>query len=84
MTYIATITSKRQLTIPVDLFKKIGFSKGDKVIIEEKAGNLYIKSATDLVNKLAGSVSITKSQRKIDVDQAIKIAKKTHFGLKVI
>jgi len=79
MTYLATITSKRQLTIPSYLFKKVGFSIGDKVLVEEKAGSLQIKSALNLVKRLAGSVSISESQKKVDVDQAISESKENYF-----
>ncbi|OGM63914.1 hypothetical protein A2893_00165 [Candidatus Woesebacteria bacterium RIFCSPLOWO2_01_FULL_39_25] len=82
MSYIATITSKRQLTIPSELFKNTKLAEGDKVLIEEKNGELRIKKAVDLVEELAGSVEIPKHLRGIDIDKAIRIAKKNYFGKK--
>ncbi len=82
MTYLATITSKRQFTIPSELYKKVGFARGDKVTIEEKNEGLYIRSAVGLVKQLAGSVSIPQHLRTDDLDQAITMAKKNYFKTK--
>lgn len=79
MTYTATITSKRQLTIPSILFKKVGLSVGDKVLIKEISGKLEIKSALSLVKKLSGSVAIPNSKKNIDLDEAISKAKENYF-----
>ena len=80
MSYIATITSKRQLTIPSELFKNIKLTEGDKVLMEEKEGNIILKPATSLVEELAGSVEVSESLKGIDIDDAIRIAKKSYFG----
>lgn len=80
MTYVATVTSKRQFTIPAKLFKQVGLSEGDRVLIEEKEGELRIKPALDLVDRLAGSVSIPPQLQDGDLDEAIAKAKKTYFG----
>jgi AbrB family looped-hinge helix DNA binding protein len=82
MSYIATITSKRQLTIPSELFKNIKLSEGDKVFIEEKDGNILIKPATALVEELAGSVKVPESLKSIDFDKAIRLAKEEYFSKK--
>lgn len=79
MPSIATITSKRQLTIPVELFKKLNFSKGDKVIVKEKQGSLTITKAQKAVDELYGSISIPEEKRGADVDQAIAQAKLKRF-----
>ncbi len=82
MAHLATITSKRQLTIPSALFSKAKFSKGDKVIIEESNGDIRITSSANLVEKLAGSVSVQKHLRGVDLNKAVKIAKKSYFKRK--
>jgi len=84
MTYTATITSKRQLTIPVDLFKKVKLKQGQKVIISEENGIIKMESAIDMVNRLAGSVKILKKYKGVDIDQAIKQAKEDYFRHKKI
>lgn len=82
MNHLATITSKRQLTIPSAVFKKANFKKGDKVIVEEKDGELRIKRAVDLVEELAGSVTVPKRLRGVSEDEIIKKAKAEHYRKK--
>lgn len=82
MTYMATITSKRQFTIPSQLFKEIGFSEGDKVLVEESNGGLIVKPVMDLIDQLAGSVSISSHLKGVDLDKAIKISKEQYFKKK--
>lgn len=84
MVYTATITSKRQLTIPAELFKDAGFSKGDKLLIEKKGNEIIMKSLSSLVDELAGSVKVPKNLRGVDIDKAITIAKKRHFTNKKV
>lgn len=79
MNYIATISSKRLLTIPSNLFKRVKFSKGDKLYIKEEFGELRIKKINTLVKELAGSVLISDHLKKVDYDEAIKSAKRKHF-----
>lgn len=80
MPQLATITSKRQLTIPSKIFKKAGFKKGDMVIVKEEEGELRIKRAVDLVEELAGSVKVPEHLSGVDTDKAIRIAKGRYFG----
>ncbi len=82
MIYTATITSKRQLTIPAEVYGKIGLKKGDKVIISENAGEIRMKRAIDLLEELAGSVKIAKPLRGADIDKAISLAKEEYFSKK--
>jgi AbrB family looped-hinge helix DNA binding protein len=84
MTYLATITSKRQFTIPSQLFKDIGFSEGDKVIVEESNGELIVKPVMDLIDKLSGSVSTPKflKDKDLDLDEIIKTSKVEYFKKK--
>ena len=48
--------------------------------MEEKEGNIILKPATSLVEDLAGSVEVSESLKGIDIDDAIRIAKKSYFG----
>jgi len=81
MTHLATITSKRQFTIPSKLFKSIGFSEGDKVIVEENNGELIVRPVMDLIDKLAGSVSVPNNlkDKDIDLDKIIQKSKDQYF-----
>lgn len=79
MNMMATITSKKQLTLPSEIFKKAGLKMGQKVIVSEKNGRLTITSAEMLVEKLAGSVAIPKKLRGQNLDKIIETAKKNYF-----
>lgn len=43
---LAKITSKGQITIPIDIRKKLGLKDGDKVIFLEEAGKIVMLNAT--------------------------------------
>lgn len=78
MYQVATITDKRQLTIPADMYRRLGFEKGQKVILSIEADAIRIESAVDLVDRLAGSISVPAAYRGRDVDTMIVEAKRTH------
>jgi len=60
MNQMATITSKKQLTIPAAIFRQAGLEIGQRVIVSEENGSLKITPAELLVEQLAGSVPIPK------------------------
>ncbi len=39
---LAKVTSKGQITIPIDIRKKLGVKEGDKVLFVEEAGRVYV------------------------------------------
>lgn len=82
MTYYATITSKRQITIPAKLFKKVNFKKGQKVVFSIENGKIHLETATDQVNRLAGSLSLPKKFKNTNLDELILQAKKEYFANK--
>jgi AbrB family looped-hinge helix DNA binding protein len=51
---VAKITSKGQITIPVDVRRKMNLKSGDKVIFLEQDGRLYVENAA--------LVAITRAQ----------------------
>lgn len=71
----ATITDKRQLTIPATFFRQLGLQEGQKVIISVVDDALKIESAKDLVNQLAGSFGMPEKYKNMDIDKAILRAK---------
>lgn len=79
MTYTATITSKRQLTIPVKLFRKVNLKEGQKVILTEENGLIKMESALALVNRLAGSLKLPKAYQSKSIDQIIESAKNKYW-----
>lgn len=72
--YTATLTGKQQLTVPAELFRKLNWEIGQKVIISEINGSLSITSAIDLIDRLVGSVAVPKRLKGIAVDRMIELA----------
>ena len=54
--YISTITQKGQVTIPIAIRKQLGLKTGEKIYFEEKGEDVILKSLSDTVDKLAGSL----------------------------
>lgn len=79
MNQLATITSKKQLTLPSKIFKQAGFKIGQKVTVWEKNGNIIITSSKNLVEDLAGSLTTPKKWQNKSTKQIIQKAKKEYF-----
>ena len=43
---LAKVTSKGQITIPIEIRKKLGIKNGDKVLFVEEAGKIYILNSS--------------------------------------
>ena len=43
---LAKITSKGQITIPIDIRRKLGVKEGDKVLFVEESGRIYILNSS--------------------------------------
>ncbi|MBM3209475.1 AbrB/MazE/SpoVT family DNA-binding domain-containing protein [Candidatus Shapirobacteria bacterium] len=82
MQQLATITSKRQLTIPVSIFRKLGLLEGEQVLVKTDNGRMVISLARELVEDLAGSVAAPKRFRGLPTEKIIKLAKKVYFRKK--
>lgn len=83
MTYLATITSKRQFTIPIELFKLAKLKANQKVMLtleEPDFGIFKFQPAGNIVDKLAGSITVPKKYRGRDIDEMIKEAKVKRFS----
>ena len=79
MVYTATLTSKKQLTIPAQIFYQLNLKEGQKVIVSEKNGSIMIEPSLALIDRLAGSVKIPKEFRGLSPDEMIKKAREEHF-----
>ena len=82
MNQLATITSKKQLTIPAAIFRQAGLAIGQRVIVSEENGSLKITSAERLVEELAGSVPMPKKWKGKDMDEIIEEARNEYFSKK--
>ena len=84
MNQTATITQKRQFTIPVAIFKALGMKEGDKVIVSHENGKMTAEPMMQLIDRLAGSVKIPAHLKHIkNPDQLIKKAKQEYFKNRV-
>ncbi|EKD85465.1 MAG: hypothetical protein ACD_38C00018G0004 [uncultured bacterium] len=82
MTQMATITSKKQLTLPAEIFRKAGLKIGQKVIVSEDNGRLILTPAEKLVMELAGSVPRPKEWKGKSIDTIIEQVKDEYFSKK--
>ena len=79
MNYLSTITTKRQFTIPVKLFREAQLQEGQKVTVSYQKGGILIRPATDIIEKLSGSVALPKRFHSLTPEQIVKKAKREHF-----
>lgn len=82
MNKTATITGKRQITIPIKLFKAAGLNKNKKVLVSEKHGEIVITPLVAKVEKLAGSLKMPQGWKGKDLDQIIEESKAEYFAQK--
>lgn len=84
MNYIATITSKRQFTIPAALFKEANLKSNQKVLIRliSTDGVLRVEPMKRIVDHLAGSIRIPARFKGMDIDEMIGEAKLEYFSQK--
>ena len=72
----AKITTKRQITIPVRVMKKLNIKPGDMVVFEQKGEHIEISSAThgfsidDFIKKHSGRNKIKLTQNQINQARA--------------
>jgi len=75
----ATITSKRQLTLPSVLYRQANLREGQKVRIAYEGGKIVIEPMANLIEALAGSVTLPARWRGKSVDEIVGEAKKKRF-----
>jgi len=75
MTQLATITSKKQLTLPTALFRKAGFREGQKVIVSEENGSLKLTPVKKIIEELAGSIPIPNKWKGKEIDEIVDLAR---------
>lgn len=83
MAQTATITDKRQCTILVEIYRKLGFHEGGKVIVSHRGNKMIGEDAEKIVDRLACSVTLPKQFRGMPVDTIIRKAKEEYFRKRV-
>lgn len=80
MTYVATITSKRQFTIPIELFKKANLKTNQKVLVTmDKSGGFKVESLRNLVKELSGSVPLAEEYKGLSLNKMVEKARKNYY-----
>lgn len=77
-----TITSKRQITIPSEIFRRLNLEQGDRLLIDVDDQKIYMQKAQNLLDELAGSVPIPSRFRRLSLDQIINKSKEEYFNEK--
>ena len=80
----ATITSKMQFTIPINIARKIGVKSGERVNVSEENGRIIIAPVKNLLAELAGSLSLPDRWKGKNIDSIIRESKQRHFKSKNI
>ncbi|MEW8957487.1 MAG: AbrB/MazE/SpoVT family DNA-binding domain-containing protein [Moorella sp. (in: firmicutes)] len=75
---IVKVSSKRQITIPAAIYKKLGIQPGQKLLLEVQGDKLVLwpktKSYTEL---LAGSLKGIYGQTKEEIDEFVRKERET-------
>ncbi|HCR35613.1 hypothetical protein A2130_00810 [Candidatus Woesebacteria bacterium GWC2_33_12] len=82
MNYLATITSKRQFTIPSNLFKIVNYKPQQRLLInvvDADAGLITIKPMSQLVEDMAGSVPVTSEYKNLSLNKMVEKAKDDYY-----
>lgn len=84
MTYLATITDKRQVTIPVDVYRAMEMKKGQKVVVQVNDRIISMRPVEDIVEKLAGSVKLPTKYKGVKIEEIVNRAKNDYFSKKYL
>ncbi len=68
-----------QLTIPINIARKVGIEAGEKIKITEYDGNIIITPVKRLIEELAGSLSVPEKWKNVDIEAIIHSAKSEYF-----
>lgn len=68
-----SLTQKGQITIPIDVRKRLGLSQGDRVAFIEHEGNIVLKPIKNDVRAAFGLIQTSHSASLDDMDQAIRL-----------
>ncbi len=84
---LAKVTSKGQITIPIDIRRKLGIKEGSKVLFIEDAGRIYIANSSmealrEAQEAFRGEAERVGLQSEEDVVDMIKEIRKERMGEK--
>lgn len=73
------ITSKRQITIPAKIFRRLKLQEGDALTLDTDGERVIMRKAQAFLDELAGSVSLPEKYRGMSLDTVIAKAKEEYF-----
>ncbi len=77
----ATLTSKRQVTIPADVARRLGVDTGDRIeFVENADGEFIVRPANDDVRLLKGMLKVPK--HAVSVEDMVALVKRRGSGRK--
>ena len=71
MTYTATVTSQGQITIPVEIRRKLRLDKNRKIVLKLENNTIFMESEPDIM-QLSGILSDRAIKNK-SIDEIIRI-----------
>jgi len=69
---VAKITSRGQITIPIDVRKKLGLKEGDKVIFIEEGGNIIFRNMQKAFEGEAEKLGLKDEQDVVDMVDEVR------------
>jgi AbrB family looped-hinge helix DNA binding protein len=79
MTYTATVTSKRQLTLPAEVYQALDLKSGSKVSLTLNQSTVTLEPVAKILDRLQGSVKLPKRFQGLDIEEIIQKAKDEYF-----
>ena len=73
------ITSKRQITIPAEIYRNLSLNEGDDLLVAVQDNKIILQKGHELLQELAGSVQVPEKYHNKDLDFIIKDAKREYF-----
>ena len=79
MTHTLKVSSKSQITLPVEVTRRTGINKGDILTVAIKNNTIVLSSTRSKLKSLAGSLKKPSHKKNLDIDTVIKQSKQAHF-----
>ena len=76
------ISSKRQITIPVDIFNLLSLEEGDRLVVNIDEGKIVMEKSQKILDELAGSLTLPKKYNNKPIDFIIRDSKQEYFAVK--
>jgi len=76
-----TVSSKRQLTIPAEFFRRLGLKEGQKLIIELEGDKMIVTARPESLTKaLAGAVKGLYGKNAAEIDRYVRKEREEWHG----